>query len=367
MYHLGFLSLNHESEASYFTEVAKRAALRGIFCYRFIPTSINPLTQLVKGKKFDSESQSWIDSEFSIPTILYDRCFYGDDQHSKKAIPIVTWLKNREDITFLGYGLPNKMEIYKNLVNTELAPYLPPSQQVNSYQTVFNRLENWKKIMLKPITGSQGFGIYYIEKTDDSLIVKTEKNEKIIERTFTDRSKLQFWLEQLLGNHHYLVQPYFELCDEANLPFDIRILLQKNTEGKWTERGKGIRKGQNEGILSNLSAGGKTMDYKNWTDTLSKDQARYIHGEISYILKLLPSLLENAFSTLFEIGVDIGIAKDGSIWILDINSKPGRKVIVETCPEMIDTLYQAPFLYGCFLHQNEVKGLNLHHAKTLHH
>jgi hypothetical protein len=178
MYNLGFISLNHESEASYFTEVAKRAALRGIVCYRFIPTSINPLTQLVKGKKFELESQSWINSEFPIPTILYDRCFYGDDQHSKKAIPIVNWLKNREDITFLGYGLPNKMELYKTLVNTELAPYLPPSQQVNSYKTVFNRIENWKKIMLKPITGSQGFGIYYIEKTDDSLLVKTEKTER---------------------------------------------------------------------------------------------------------------------------------------------------------------------------------------------
>ncbi|SFA80169.1 MULTISPECIES: YheC/YheD family protein [unclassified Bacillus (in: firmicutes)] len=367
MYTLGFMSLNHESEASYFTEVAKRAALRGIVCYRFIPTSINPLTQLVKGKKFEPTSHDWVDCEFPLPSVLYDRCFYGDDPHSKKAIPIVTWLKNRDDIRFLGYGLPNKIELYKTLANTELAPYLPPSQQVNSYQTVFNRLENWKKIMLKPITGSQGYGIYYIEKKEFSIIVKTEKNGKVIERTFTDIKKMQAWLEKLLQNHLYLVQPYFELRDSSDLPFDIRILLQKNAEGKWTERGKGIRKGQNEGILSNLCAGGKTLDYRSWTESISKEQARYIHGELSYIVKLLPTLLENEFPSLFEMGVDIGVAKDGAVWILDINSKPGRKVIVETCPEMIDTLYQAPFLYGSFVHQNEVKGLNSHHAKTLHH
>lgn len=43
------------------------------------------------------------------------------------------------------------------------------------------------------------------------------------------------------------------------------------------------------------------------------------------IFTLLPSILENSFSALFEIGVDIGITPDGSLWILDVNSKPGEK------------------------------------------
>ena len=37
---------------------------------------------------------------------------------------------------------------------------------------------------------------------------------------------------------------------------------QKDEKGDWTERGKGIRKGNTGGILSNLSAGGSVIDFK---------------------------------------------------------------------------------------------------------
>lgn len=363
----GIISLNLGSEADYINQIASRAALNGLDCFRFIPSKINPVTHQVNGLKYESEIQSWQECEFPLPELLYDRCFYGDDEHSKQCISIVAWLKSRSDITFLGYGLPNKLELYSALSNTLLAPYLPPSIEAINSGMVLERLKRQEKLILKPINGSQGYGIYYVKKNDRNFHVKTEKQKKIISRIFPNETKLVHWLDQLLESRKYLLQPYLELSNKDLEPFDVRLFLQKDENGNWSERGRGIRIGNTGGLLSNLSAGGRLVDYNHWIETLPAHDWGYISTEIDYIIQHLPHLLEKEFLPLFELGIDIGVAKNGSVWILDVNSKPGRKVILKLHEELKETLYQAPLLYGSYISGSGLKERKPYHAKTLSH
>lgn len=365
---LGIMTLNMESEMTYFTELAKRAADYEMECLRFIPSKMDPHSHLVKGEKYDSHSGLWIGGEYPLPNLLYDRCFYGDDEHSKQCIPIVSWLKSRDDLTFLGYGLPNKLELYSALKNSVLSPYLPASQFVSKAEFVLAELAKQKKLILKPINGSQGYGIYYLKKTQRNFHVKTEKQKKLISRIFPNETKLVQWLQPLIQHRSYLLQPYLELSNDELQPFDIRILMQKDERGQWIERGKGIRTGITGGLLSNLSAGGSVSSFDSWTASLAPAEKEYLRNELEYIMNHLSPLLEQEFPPLFELGIDIGIAKNGSIWILDVNSKPGRKVILSTSsPDLSETLYHAPLLYAKHLlatcHQERKK----YHAKTLSH
>ncbi|WP_066068304.1 YheC/YheD family endospore coat-associated protein [Neobacillus soli] len=363
----GIMTLSMESETLYINEMAALAAACEMECFRFIPSAINPHTLQVRGKRFDSTVKGWLDCELPIPAIVYDRCFYGDDEHSKQCLPIVSWLKSRNDITFLGYGLPNKLELYKVLKNTVLTSYLPATHSVIDQEIVLNELSAMKKIILKPISGSQGYGIYYLKKNDKSFHVKTEKQKKIISRIFPNEAKLIQWLKVLIKQRDYLLQPYLELSNHEQQPFDIRILLQKNEHGVWGERGRGVRIGSTGGILSNLSAGGSVVTFAEWTSSLPPAKGEYIRQELNYILSKLPFILENEFLPLFEIGVDIGIAKNGSIWILDVNSKPGRKVLMHTQPDIKETLNLAPLLYGRHLSQTDQKERKNYYEKTLSH
>ncbi|MEH7305811.1 YheC/YheD family endospore coat-associated protein [Neobacillus drentensis] len=363
----GLMTVSMESEQSYLNDIANLAESCGVECYRFIPTNINPLTLKVKGKKFISQTKSWVDNEFPIPAIVYDRCFYGDDDHSKQCIPIVSWLKARPDITFLGYGLPNKLELYEVLNSTVLSAYLPMTQAACNPANVLNELTANKRIVLKPINGSQGNGIYYLKKNNKSFHVKTEKHKNIISRIFPNETKLIKWLQPLISKRPYLLQPYLELSNEELQPFDLRILLQKKMDGNWGEMGRGIRTGSTGGILSNLSAGGSILPYSDWSSSLLPSKKEYLNQELEYILSNLPPILENAFLPLFEIGIDIGIAKNGSIWILDINSKPGRKVILHTQPDIKRILNLAPLLYAKHLSKCELKERKSYYEKTLSH
>ena len=363
----GIMTVSMESEHAYVNEMANLAESCGMECFRFLPSKIDSLTLQVTGKKFISKTKSWVDSAFPIPMIIYDRCFYGDDEHSKQCIPIVSWLKTRADITFLGYGLPNKLELYDVLKNTVLSAYLPVTQLVSDTNIVLNELSTKKRIILKPINGSQGHGIYYLKKNDKSFHVKTEKQKNIISRIFPNEAKLIQWLQPLIKKRQYLSQPYLELTNDELQPYDIRILLQKSMHGKWGELGRGIRIGSTGGILSNLSAGGTVLTYPEWALTLPPAKKEYIAQEIEYILSKLPTILENAFLPLFELGVDIGVAKNGSIWILDVNSKPGRKVLIHTQPDIHETLNLAPLLYAKHLSEMAPKERKSYYEKTLSH
>ncbi|MFJ5760021.1 YheC/YheD family protein [Neobacillus sp. NPDC093182] len=363
----GIMTLNIESEAAYIHEIAVRSHSCGMECFHFLPSSINPLTQQVQGRRFCAEEQSWVEDEFPIPSLIYDRCFYGDDQHSKRCVPIVSWLKSRDDITFLGFGLPNKLELSETLSNSRLAPYLPHSHLIKDCSDVLSALNKQKKIIIKPINGSQGFGIYYLKKNDKTIHVKTEKNKQIISRIFPNETKLFQWLQPLINFRPYLLQPYLELSNTTSRPFDIRILLQKDQQGVWVDRGKGIRIGNTGGILSNLSAGGSVMDFTTWSSALSQASKEYICSELNFITTNLPHILEKEISPLFEIGVDIGIAKNGALWILDVNSKPGRKVVLKTEPDLKEILFHAPLLYGKYLIQSESIERKSRYEKTLYH
>ncbi len=361
------MTLNMECESTYINEIASRSESCNMEIFRFIPSDINPNTLKVKGKKFETSTNLWGECELPIPSLVYDRCFYGDDVHSKLCLPIVSWLKSRKDITFLGYGLPNKLELYNAIKNTTLSSYLPSTLPVSDPGIVLEELNSRKKIILKPINGSQGYGIYSIKKNEKTFHVKTEKQKKIISRIFPNEAKLIQWITSLMKLHDYLVQPYLELSNNEQQPFDIRVLLQKNEQGIWGERGKGIRIGSTGGILSNLNAGGTVISFTEWLSSLKTAMGEYIRQELDFILTKLPAILENEFMPLFEIGVDIGIAKNGSIWILDINSKPGRKVLLHTQPELQENLYLAPLLFGKYLSLTDQKERKNDYEKTLSH
>jgi glutathione synthase/RimK-type ligase-like ATP-grasp enzyme len=362
----GILSINEHSEMAYFTEIAKRAAMFGIKCYRFIPSNIHPITRMVKGKVFDQSKMEWKTETFPIPTILYDRCFYGKDAHSQKCVSVVSWLKKREDIYFLGYGLPNKNVLYNTLKQSPLKHYLPSTIPISDISNIQKEWNHYKKMVLKPINGAGGIGILLIEKDDRKISVKTYNQGKYIHKFFEDERKFYAWLEPVSSMTGYLLQPFLPLMNEKQEPFDIRIFIQKGSDGSWSERGRGVRIGEREGFLSNINCGGHIESYDAWKTDFSPFQRDYIEAEIQEIIESLPHILEDNFLPLFELGIDIGLEKNGSLWILDINSKPGRKLILETNPAIADVLYEAPLLYGNRLFSIKKERKN-HDAKTLFH
>ncbi len=347
---LGILTLIPHENNAYFDEIAKHAKQYKIKVYLFSPLAINPNTLLVNGLQYDNELQKWINSDYPIPEFLYDRCFYGEDRKSTEAGAIVSWLKARKDITFLGYGLPNKWRIYETLIKCpEIAPYLPITKKASSPEKVIAELRQHNEIILKPINGAHGYAVYGLKLVDNTIKIQTTKQKNLIEKTFTNHEQAKIWLEKLLTKQIFLIQPRLDNINKDGSPFDLRLLLQKDENGNWCERGRAIRTGCKDGLLTNISAGASVSSYESWCSEATHFNHYYLKSEILDLLSILPTQLESMFHPLFELGIDIIIAKDQSIWILDINSKPGRKIISLTNPDDMEALYEAPLAYCQYL------------------
>ncbi|GER65823.1 endospore coat-associated protein YheC [Weizmannia acidilactici] len=352
---LGILTLDPAGQQDYFEQIAQYSQKYDVELYLFSPLEVIPGTQMAKGLKFNAPDGEWKEGAFPIPDCLYDRCFYGEDQFSKDAKKIVSWLKERMDITFLGYGLPNKGILYDRLkFDSRISPYLPETVKATGSDDVLRELNKYLSVILKPANGAHGYAVYSLEKRNDAITVKTTKNGNLVSKDFISLDTFESWLLTLLSKHNFLIQAKLGNTDRKNRPFDLRVFLQKDRNGHWREVARGIRTGVENGILTNMSAGAVVSTFETWQRQTPYFNHAYIEQGIADLMKQLPLALEEAFHPLFELGVDIIIAHDQSIWILDINSKPGRKMIGLLYPEKLGQMYEAPLAYCRFLQETAI-------------
>jgi hypothetical protein len=349
---LGFITIEEQQEMEYCTEIAKRASRYGIAVYRFTPLDIDPLTEKVHGRSFDEKKQAWTESTFDIPSFLYDRCFYRSDIRSKKCKPIMQWLKRRPDLIFLGYGFPGKWDVYEKMIEHPLlSPYVPKTARLQSAADILHMIRREQAIICKPEHGAGGRGIYVIQKTDGKLHIcdASGQTTALVEQ----KSKLEQWTTALLQHHSYLIQPFLPLQTKANEPFDVRFLFQKDGIGKWIERCRAVRVGRPGTFIANVRAGADACDFSEWIRSFPASPRVLIIDGIETIIRALPSYMDEQFGPLFELGIDIGITEEGAVWIIDVNSKPGRKIVDVLHPDKKDDVYEAPLQYCLFL-ANEV-------------
>ncbi|PEZ77232.1 MULTISPECIES: YheC/YheD family protein [Bacillaceae] len=348
---IGLMAASDTHENNYFTEIAKTAKSFNMKVCKFSPENIDMNLKKVRGERFDAENETWIATSFDLPDFVYDRCFHGLVRESTETRHKIDWLKDNSN--FLGLGLPGKWEVYQILKNhPHLQAFFPETVQVTTPEDITGHLERLDKIIIKPEFGAGGTGIYLLSKTEDGTLVSMTKKGTKYDRPFSSKSQLNKWLQHLLNRYRYLCQPYLELCNQNNEPFDLRIFLQKNEKNQWMERGRGIRTGQKDGITSNLATGGEAIPLETFNKRNPETISIAVEQKIQHILRTLPVETEAVFERLFELGIDLGIDKKGQLWIMDINSKPGRKIIQALQPETMKDIHRAPFQYSQYLSEH---------------
>lgn len=346
MISLGILTLHPHVVSEYATQIGKQSKTYQVQVYRFHPFDWDPKTNRVRGDAFDHVLDDWKPDIFTLPTFIYDRCYYSHSRHSQE-FSIVQQLKRRA--IFLSTGLPNKWKVYELLSREPLiASFLPKTVRVTKCEDIIQQLMQRKKIVLKPICGTHGKGMFFIEFIrSNQLFMQTHRNGKKIINTFS-MDEFRAWYRDQQLESRYILQPYLHLTNKNNQPFDIRILVQKNEVGKWQEIGRGIRIGKRGNFVSNLHNGGKVQPFSQHLK-----QNRKLNRQLETVVNVLPSILDKHFHPLFELGIDMGIDPTGKCWLLEVNSKPGYRTILPAVN--IDELSEHPLRYCLYLRKELFK------------
>lgn len=293
---------------------------------------INGLT-LRKGK--------WKQYSLPFPQAVYNRCFNKGNialQHLEKAIG--------SNKCFNSINFFNKWEMYNHLKRSELKPYLPETFLYNEVNAA-KILEKYKLIYIKPAYGCKGDSVYRVERKSngDTHISLHSLAPRYICRKNED---IQKKLNQILEGEKYMVQQGINLCMLNHQYFDIRALVQKDIQGKWS--------------VSDVICRVAYKSYFNTSICNAVYDAAGVLSQISdKILQILQELSVKAaqeaevmLGSLGEISVDFVVDEQRKLWIMELNGKPQKNIhkggIRSLKQQKI--IYSRPIEYAYYLSQS---------------
>lgn len=341
-----------QAELIYLSQVAR--TLPGQI-YVFTPASINWSNLTARGftyRHINPGRGTWVSAVYPLPDVVYDRVV----SRRGEAREQIRYAKNRlMQQPYLKYFNPsflNKWKVHEMLLgNPQLHKHLPETRPLTA-DNLSAMLAAYPSLYVKPSNGSLGLGIISIKKDKKGVLNYVVNRRRRFKSTADNANEFMIKTRTLRSDKPYIVQQGIPLATYQGSPFDIRIIFQKDGEGSWQIGKKFARIAARGSSVSNLSSGGRAVPTKQLMKALFR-KAEVIeekNRQIKEVCHQVAATLEKATQLTFgELGLDLGIDKDGNIWLIEVNSKPRKTTETALSKVIMRNAFKRPLEYGIFL------------------
>lgn len=279
--------------------------------------------QIIRGFLFNPESGNWEHGNFPYPASIFKRTGI------KKS------LRNHfhsllGDAVFNDY-IFNKWETYQWLTCFDtLKGHLPYTVLYNRPKDIREFLNEYNTAYVKPIYGSQGVGIVKLKRKGSWVFAYYSEEEEKKEECFKSIAELNGFLKYYLNKNRFIVQEYVDLLSKNGRTIDFRALIVKDQHGVWQDIGMIARYGVKGSITNNVSTGGSAelaeITLKSMLN-LSDDEAEKFRKRMSNIAVDAAKGLEESGINCGNLGIDLGVDVNRTIWIIEINNRDPNHTI----------------------------------------
>ncbi|MEK5419064.1 YheC/YheD family endospore coat-associated protein [Paenibacillus sp. FSL L8-0708] len=279
------------------------------------------------------------------PAVIHNRAIYSKNstgmQRLLKHYPLIFNTCNR-------YG---KDEIHQLLEkNTELREYLPVTTRVSGLKEMMNL---YPDLILKPCRGSIGNGVMRLvrkgaQRWTLSYLSPSMQRWRSIP---VNQAALPQALRARLTSVPYLVQERIPLAEIGGRPFDLRVTVQRGWGGDWQVTGLFAKLAAPGGFVSNIARGGEALSSSLALEkAFSRSTAAHIRMSVEILSLAIARCLEQDLPGLADIGLDIGITKDGRLFFIECNGRDQRYGFHKAgLTEIWKDSYRRPMGYARFL------------------
>ncbi|GAA0469292.1 YheC/YheD family protein [Alkalibacillus silvisoli] len=302
---------NSRTPKDFFKLLSQACAHYDLTLVYFSPKDVDMDRGTANGKVLVNDE--WIKREVDIPR------FIDVSNFCYKHRTIMNYLGQVSTLSSERIG--SKSKLYKAIKESGSFDHLIiPYITTDSPKEVFEFLFQHQEVILKPKIGKKGEHIYKLTFIDtNEFKVSYETNEQII-----DREELISFFTELVTKKKYICQRYIHSYDNNHNPFDCRIRLEKNLEGKWEIAINLVRISSNQKVVSNVAQGGYVSELESFLKVNYPENWETIQNEIIQVGEGLPLHIEKVTGkTLNSLGIDIGIDQDGKPYLFEANTAPG--------------------------------------------
>lgn len=296
------------------------------------PGSIDWNSQKVQALVWNG--MSWDPQTIPLPKAIYNRFYGPKPQVVDRLEAILGPNKVFNHITRF-----NKWVIHNILTDSDLKPYLPATT-LYTPESLLSYLNHYGQVILKPLQGKLGSRVYLLTKKARSYFIHHGSNYPIA--TIKTGKELLAKLDPILVRP-FLIQQFVPLARLDGRVFDLRFLVQKESQGLWKVSGRLSRQALRYSYITNLSQAitpvegvlETTFPGSNFLATLDTIS---IKGA---------QIAEQSLGSLGELSVDFGLDAEGKIWIIELNAKP-MKFIFQALddPMLLQEIYELPLHYA---------------------
>ncbi|RED52817.1 YheC/D-like protein [Cohnella lupini] len=205
------------------------------------------------------------------------------------------------------------------LKSSEIRDYVPRTERFDR-SGLRSMLARYSTVFFKPNGGTGGFHIYRITKLKSGYLVQHNAS-KIRFATF---DALYARLSVYERAQSFLLQKGIQLASTKGRPFDIRVMVQKEDDGRWKSTALFTKIGKSEKVATNYNQGGKIGYFRQTLSGAGFGEAAINSKELE--LKRLGVSVGRLFDKrkqgFRELGLDVALDRKGRAWILEVNTRP---------------------------------------------
>ncbi|SEM96658.1 YheC/YheD family protein [Lihuaxuella thermophila] len=307
------------------------------FIYVFTPQMVDWQNRTISGWYFIKDSKGnmrWVQRTSPFPDVIYERVPNRKAESLPHVQSCLIRLKESGQCKIFNQGFFNKWSIHVWLNNhPSTAEFIPETYLSPSIQTLHNMLEKHQMVYLKPSGGSLGLGIFRITRhPKEGYFCRFHQGEKNVLHRFHSLEKL---IQHYFGSSRsgrfkkYLVQQGIRLIKYQNRPVDFRVHMHKDRTGQWRVVAIGSKAAGPGSVTTHIRTGGSVLSTDDLLHRVFKKSAKEVEASIKNTAILIAQVLEQQVNApLGELGMDMGVDRNGRVWLFEINSKPGRHIFL---------------------------------------
>jgi len=192
-----------------------------------------------------------------------------------------------------------------------------------SMQAVWQLLEKYGTVILKPCIGNSGYGIIQVSLLEEGRYAMQTENRKIV---WDGKQAAYQQIEKMTRNRSYIVQQRIPLAQIEKRTFDIRVIVQRtNRKVPYRVTGMYAKVAEEGYVVTNVSR--QVIPIKQAIEfaTMKPNSTQVLIMKIKNICLAAAKYLRFYYPHQRIIGFDIGLDYDAQVWIIEANFKPSMK------------------------------------------